>query len=197
MALKNNVGLELQADADSDGTQETGLFEFATDVQIQTQYKSSLVLNQTGDRATGALVKLLEEDGTPARRGISIDSGGGRIEHRISFREPDGGSNSWGDTSDGSDGSDATGESARRKKAVLMRYVKTGLFDSRSPATLYLGEYESRDGTNGVYEPSITCTVSDVDLTIDAESDQILDGQITLVEIASLQQATNAGRRGR
>jgi len=199
MTIKDSVGLELNADADSDGNRETGLFEFEAGVQIQRQMRTSFVLDATGDRVAGAIQGgfLGDGSGAPRRSGITLDTGGGRLEYRISFREPSGGDNPFGSVDGVKQSTDASGESARRKANVLMRYLTVGTYDSNAPAKLFLGEYESRDNTDGAYEDFIPVAIDDVDLTVTAEEEAILEGQLTLRRVGTLGAISNDGRRDR
>lgn len=182
MTLIDNATLELDAQVLTDGPtvpESAGVFEFETDVEMNYRMRTSYLLDNSLDRILGAL--QLDES-TPKRSGVTIDVGGGEMLYTLSFTESSGGTNSWGDEG-GDPKEDATGDSARRKAEVLMRYVRTGKFDSNQPARLQFGEH-NRDG--GVYEPFTNVGIKDIDITVSSESEDTIEGSITLVEVGEL-----------
>lgn len=178
MTMLDKAVLVLEADADSDGNTETAEFHFTTNVQMQKEMRTSFLLNNSLDRVLGALDRFTK--GEPKRQGVNVDVGGGRMAHNLSFEEPDGGSNQWGDG--GGAETDATGESARRKAEVLQRYLKSGTYDSASPAELRFGEYNTAQG--GAYGTFIPVAVERSQITVTAEDESSINGQISLFEVA-------------
>jgi hypothetical protein len=118
--LLDKVVLELDADITGNSTEDSGVFEIEKDLTIDHTVTVDPLLDQSGDRILGAIPNV--PDGEPNRQGITLDVGGGTNEYRIQFKAIDGGTNQWGDNT-GNDKADATGDSARRKKDVLMRYL--------------------------------------------------------------------------
>lgn len=178
MTLIDNATLELSAEINTDEKDVTGVFEMQTNVEVNQRMRTSFLLDNSLDRILGA---LQVDESTPKRSGVTIDVGGGEFTYTVTFTEPTGGTNSWGDgTNDAR--ADATGDSARRKAEVLMRYAKTGKYDSNAPAKLRFGEYNG----DGEYENFIPCAIEDIDVSVSAESEDTIEGTITLKEVGTL-----------
>lgn len=177
MTLLDKAVLELPVNFNDGRGEVIGTFEIATGVEIEEQLRTSFLLNQTADRILGA-VGAGGGGGDPDRAGVTIDVGGGTVTQRVSFTEANGGTNPWGDES-GNSATDATGADARKKKEVLSRYFKTGRFGSAKPARLKIGEYHE----DGEYENYIPVAIQQTRMTVDAEIDGSIDGQLQLVEI--------------
>lgn len=154
-----------------------GTFRFETDVEVEKQMRTQFLLENTLDRVLGAINDVIDNPEQVKRTGIYEDVGGGTMTHTLSFREADDGTNKWGGTTHG----DATGETARKKADVLFRYLKMNTYDTSSPARLQFGLYNP----NGEYENNIPCAIQDIDVTVSAEQESTIQGQITLVEVAA------------
>lgn len=179
--------LELPDSEVIDGSNGTGTFEFETDIEMTKRMRTNYLLDNSLDRILGAL--QLDES-TAKRSGITVDVGGGELTHTLTFTEPSGGTNQWGNPNTAGEKDNATGESARSKAEVLMRYVKVGKYDSLNPARLKFGEYhEASDSSNvssdGDFATQINCTISDIDITVSSEGEDTIEGSITLTEIGT------------
>lgn len=191
MTLIDNAVLELDNDITGDSTANNGVFEISSNLEVEQQVRTSFLLDNSIDRVLGALNELTGKDDSVKRSGISVDVGGGQMSYQLTFTEPTGGSNSWGDG--GSANTDATGDAARRKAEVLMRYIRTGTYGSVDPARLKFGEYNP----SGEYENFVPVAIQDVSVTVSAENEEQIEGRITLVEVGTFDPTENDNRKNK
>lgn len=145
--------LEIDADADGDGTVETGVFELAPiDEDAQEALAGHIrtgFLLQNEFAQLAALADDVLGDGEVSHKGIHVSVGGGEYAYDVNFSRPItatiDGTNlpQWGDGS-GSLPADATGSATPADyEQVFHHYLRTGLPDSRSPARFAFGQYHS------------------------------------------------------
>ena len=174
--------LTLPADVDGDGSTETGVFDLSAGIEISPRVRTGDLIGGSGSQAAAVLNYVTDTD---ARTGFNLDLGGGATVVDVSFRGFEGSTGQWGDGS-GNAAADATGENVFRQVSVLFQYLRTGTFDSRSPATLAWGEYSA----SGVYDP-LDVSPEEPQLTFAAdEQTSAFDGTITLVSTQAIADAT-------
>lgn len=194
-ALDRGV-LELTADVDDDGTQETGVFVFGGDVSLTQEIQKDFIFENT---ASG-LITLTEDLAgfdVEARKGLYLDIGGGQHVIEIEFLGWEGtNSLQWGDDS-GTFPADATGEDVFKQIQCFMRYCQLATTDSFNPATLHIGEYtdgtyQNSDGNtvNGAFDP-LDVAVSGPQNTKADDQFKDFTGTVTCLEVQRLDQSVD------
>lgn len=190
MTLQHGV-LELDADVDGDGNQETGVFEMVGDLEfgqdIIADHILSRELGNINSVLTGFSGSLKSK-----RTSFYVDLGDGVNRFNINFLGWEGvnAGHQWGDGS--SDPvADATGSSPYHQAQCLAEYLRMGEYDSRDEdARLRIGEYSdgtyAEDGSDGVYDDYIHVTVKNYSLNRVADNPVAFDGSITLEETQDL-----------
>jgi hypothetical protein len=157
--------LEIDADVDGDGTDETGVFELAPIDQDSQEALAGLVrtgflLNNEFPQLA-ALASDVLGDGETSNKGIHFNIGGGERAYDFNFQRPIDatvdGTNlpQWGDGS-GSMPSDATGSQYPSDyEQCFNEYVSVGLPDSATPARFKYGQYH----TNGALDDHLDVVV--------------------------------------
>jgi len=183
MAILKGAKLTMEADVDDDGSDETGVFDLSTGIQISPGVRTGELIGGTGS-TIGALVNDITNSGGNGRAGFNLDAGGGAATYTIEFVGFEGNVDQWGDGTSNAQ-ADASGEDVWRQLSVFQRYLDVGTYDSRNAATLEWGEFSS----GGVYSP-IAVTPEEPQLTFDAyEQSSTFDGSITFVSTRALNQA--------
>lgn len=157
---------------------------------ISDGIRTGYLLSGAGDDAIGFLLGLVGE-GESARKGFSLDAGGG--EHTIELEaqvtdgettDNDGQTLQWGSSADPTVKTEAsaTGADAVTKAQVFTNYMRvaSGGTDSFSPARFSWGEYSS----NGVLEDELNVLLEQPEFTRQGPSTYSLS--TTLVETATL-----------
>ena len=191
----NRAVLELDADVDGDGSDETGVFTMVGNLEIQEVVDPQPILDNAAGNISSVIESILNA-GEAGRRGVFVDLGAGAHVFEINFigwegAEIDGTSVQWGNTGDSGilTEADATGADATTQMQVFHRYLLAGTFDSFSPARLYVGEYA--DGTYG--SPGIYSDHAPLKVMIQtnrgvrtSENPKTFDGSIQLIEVLDL-----------
>jgi len=184
----------LEIDADFGGTlgQQTGRFEFRKATVEETVRTGYLV-----DSALSDVIGLLSEylpgdDG--ARKGITVDAGGGQHVFEVDLTSLGAEDGQWGYSNDPADldQATATGGDRVQKMHVLMRYLTVGNVDSFTPARLIYGEY-SPDGF--MPQDHLPVFLEDPNLLADRSEATVFDGSITFVETADLDQVLSGSQQ--
>lgn len=171
------------ADIDGDGNTEQGVFEFIGDLTITLTQTRNYVIETAGTSSQVSAIVGEFFDGSGSvdlgdtkRKTFAVDAGGGAHTVEIDCRAWEGSDGQWGATGDDSQVTavDATGAPADRQLFVLDRALSVATVDSRTPATLSVGEY-SQDGVYGpldvlIEQPSGVYntgrSVSDIDVSL-------------------------------
>lgn len=203
--------LELDADVDNDGTQETGVFWFVGNAEVSENIQiQPLMFTGQGSAVNAITTRSLEQVGdlidasgvyTIGRRGFTLDLGGGQHGFSVNFQgwegaqDANGNPVTWG-TSDGSY-FDATGDSPAKQKAVFFEFLRRGEYDSRAEnARFRYGEYSdgtySRDGVNTDLDDYIHVEPRVIELTRTAEDPLRYSGHLEMREIAKWDEVIDA-----
>lgn len=179
--------LTIQADADGDGSAETGVFEMAGNLEVTPSIRTGYIIGGRGS-TFNAVISNLVADGESKRQGFFLDLGGGARAIEINFRgwkgaiDENGNNLQWGnDSSQTKTQASATGQDPLTQIDVLMRYLTVGEIDSRNPATLEYGEYSS----SGLYS-SLGVVIEGPTMTRAAEDGSWFDGSMTCIEAADV-----------
>jgi len=201
MPAQDYAELTLEADADGDGSTETGVFVMAGNLSVQPGIRTGFILGGQGSRINNLIGEYIEQtdEGEVSelsqRRAFYADAGGG--EHIIEIEgrswegaiyDESGEPAQWGNTSSETRSqASATGQPPQTQMDVLMRYLTVGSFDSRSPATFEYGEYSSE----GLYSP-IDVVLEGPRIKRAADEGEWIDFSMTLIAAASLEDAVDA-----
>ncbi|GAB6863216.1 hypothetical protein ACFR97_10280 [Haloplanus litoreus] len=177
----------LEIDADFGGSlgQQTGRFEFRKATVEETVRTGYLVDSALSD-VIGLLSEYLPTD-DGARKGITIDAGGGQHVFEVDITSLGAEDGQWGYSNDETvlDQATATGGDRVQKMHVLMRYLTIGSVDSFTPARLIYGEY----APGGVMpQDHLPVFLEDPNILADRETATSFDGSITFVETTALDQ---------
>ena len=198
--------LTLEADPDGDGNTETGVFVLAGNLEVTPSIRTGFV-GRGGDQINAVFKTLIDEYGGDSgtnlgpenRKGAALDVGGGEQAIDVQFRGWDGAKDSdgnylqWGnDPTQTVTQASATGALAETQIEVLMRYITTGTFDSRSPATLEYGQHY--DG--GLYEPQ-DVIFEGPEATTSFEDPTSFSGRMTLIAVQDVSGYLDALQRGK
>lgn len=192
MTLQRGV-LELTADVDGDGNQETGEFHLVGDVSISQEVQKDFIFDNTASGLV-SLVADLEGFELESRKGLYLDIGAGAHVHEIEFRGWEGATDGNGDAVPWGDGSgtfpaDATQDDPLRQLQCFNRYLQLSTTDSFNPATLHVGEYsDGTHGDGGAFDP-LNVAVQGPRNTRTAEDYSTFDGTFTAIEVLTLDQA--------
>lgn len=140
MATQDYPIFEITATFPSVG-QRTGRFEFKK-ATIEAGIETGYLVDDGFSDIAGILADLAgSEDGS--RRGITVDTGGGRHVNEVDFTLRTGDDGQWGYSADTNtlDEATASGGDRLQKIQVFNRYLMFASPDSFTPATLELGEY--------------------------------------------------------
>jgi hypothetical protein len=188
MALKH-AELQVSADADGDGQLEDAVFEMH-DIEVTHSVRTGFLVGGRGSTVNNAIANLTSAGESNSKQFFLKGSGVRTVE--LSFRNWKGATGQWGNTGDSSKltQTDATGADAISQLDVFFRYLTTGSIDSNNPATLSYGEYSD----TGLYSP-LEVVIESPNLTRSAEDGNWIDGSLTLIEAADIQQVYEAAAR--
>lgn len=189
MSEKTTLELEIDADPDEDGNQETGKFEISGNAQVSEQVDIDYQIGGAAD-TTNAIVQEYIDGKKHRRRGIYFDLGAGAHIFEIQFQGWDGSSNQWGDGS-GNLPNDATGETPITQMQVFQQYLRTGTTDSLNPARLKFGQYHG----SGALDDVVYVAVQGPRNVHAAEDYSTFDGTIQCFEVEKLDLAIDALER--
>lgn len=199
MPALNRAVLTIEADADGDGTAETGVFEMGGNLTVRPQIRTGFLIEDRGSTINSVIASWVDDYGaadgeTSKRRGFYVDLGGGQFTWDIEFRgwegsvDDEGNSLQWGDDPAPSrTQTSATGEPPMTQISVLMRYINNAEIDSRGPATLEVAEFS----TNGLYDP-LDVILEGPQTTARASEPDGFDGRMTCIHAADLNDAYDA-----
>lgn len=203
MSQMNYAVLELEADADHDGTRETGVFYLVGNLEIQQNIDIDHLIGGIGSNINSIITSRTEA--SPKRAGYYLDLGGGSHTFKVNFIGWEGaqadlngdgdaeqfqwgdGSGIWSDASaGGSNGADATGGDPTRQVNLLAEYLRSGEFDSRAKhGKLRWGEYRDgkyHDSAGSAPDDYLHVVILDARLTRSSEAPVRFDGSMTMVE---------------
>lgn len=196
--------LEIEADVDKDGTKETGVFEMLGDVEVTEGIRTGYLIGGKGSQAFGVLSTIgdiVHGQGSPKRKGIHLDLGGGQHMFQISFRgwegaiDPDGNALQWGDGS-GSMPADATQSDPTTQVNCFMNYLRIGEIDSLRPARLTFGEYSPTGTiTNDETDNHLSVVIEQPTLTRTAGQPNTYEGTLTVIETVTIDDVLDAALR--
>jgi hypothetical protein len=177
----------LEIDADFGGSlgQKTGRFEFRKST-VEETVRTGYLVDSALSNVIGLLSEYLPAD-EGARKGITLDAGGGQHVFEIDLTSLGAEDGQWGYSNDPADldQATATGGDRVQKMHVLMRYLTVASVDSFTPARLIYGEY----ATNGFMpQDHLPVFLEDPNILADREQATTFDGSLTLVETADLEQ---------
>lgn len=186
--------LTLTGDPDGDGTDETGTFVLAGDLEVTPSIRTGYIAGGQQSQINSIVANLVD-DGETQNNQFFVDAGAGAHSVQIQFigwsgaRKADGTPLQWGDsgTPDQLTATDATGSDPISQICVLMQYLLTGTIDSRNPATLEWGEWAE----DGLYDP-LDVVLEGPELTKAAEDGSSFTGTLTLIAAADIRQAYDA-----
>jgi len=193
--------LTIEADADNDGVDETGVFEMAGNLMVRPKIRTGFILSGTGSTVNSVIAGFLNDEADRStepskRRGFYLDLGGGQwtvdIEFRgwVGSRDADGVPLQWGDDASPSrTQTSATGQGPQTQIDVLMRYINVGQIDSRNLATLEYGEHTSDPDT--LYEP-VDVVLEGPQASTKAQKSDGYDGRMTCIAAASFDEPWDA-----
>lgn len=193
MAALNRGVLELTADVDDDGSEETGVFELVGDIAVTEEVQKDYWFDNT---ASGLINLTSEIDGfeIEARKGFFLDVGAGAHIFEIQFigwqgaTDSDGNAVKWGDGS-GSFPADATQDEPLKQLQCFNKYLQLSTTDSRNPATLYIGEYaDGTHGQDGAFDPLKVAIQGPSNSHDSAEEFIEFSGTFTALEVLELTQ---------
>lgn len=199
MAALDRGVLELTADVDDDGTQETGAFHLVGNVSITQEVQKDYLMENTASGLISFVSDIAGFD-IEKRKGIYADIGAGAHIFEIEFIGWDGATDGNGDPVPWGDGSntypaDATQEGPLRQLQCFNRYLQLSTTDSRNPATLHVGEYtDGSYGDDGEFAP-LKVAVQGPRNTHSAEDFSSFDGTFTALEVLQLDQAIDLVER--
>lgn len=200
MAALQRAKLTINADVDGDGSDETGVFEMAGDLQVVPSLRTGYLIGGRGS-TVNAIISSTVADGENKRKGFFLDLGGGAHVVEIQFKGWDGAkytdSNgnvqtaTWGDTSKAvGSKANATGEGPVAQMDVLMKYLSVAEIDSRDTATLEYGEYSSP----GRYDP-ISVVIEGPSFQKTAMEEKEFTGSLTCIAAQDITEAADATLR--
>jgi hypothetical protein len=167
---------------DGDGQKETGRFVFES-VDVEESIRTGYLVNSGLDDALAVLYDLVG-DGESKRKGISIDGGGGQHVFELDLMTWTGESNQWGRTDDATvlDETSATGADHLTKMNIFQNYLRVGQTDSFTPGRFQYGQYHP----DGLLDDHLEVAIESPTFVNDRENASIVDGSLTVVEIAGL-----------
>lgn len=186
MTTLNKAVLEITADPDNDGSEETGTFEMVGNATVGEEVQVDYQLGGAGDTVNSIVQEYLF-DKQHRRRGVFLDLGAGSHIFEIDFNgwegavDQDGNPLKWGDGS-GSLPADATGEDPLTQMQIFNQYLRTGTTDSLNPATLKIGQYHP----DGALDDKLDVAVQGPKHVHAAEDYSTFDGTVTCVEVERL-----------
>lgn len=181
----------LEIDADFGDGQVTGIFHVVNATVEETTRTGYLV--DSGLSTTLALFNSLTEDGASNRKGVKFGAGGGQHVFEIDLSTWTGSTNQWGSTSDDTvvSESSATGADRITQMNIFQNYLRVASTDSFTPARLQYGQYDP----DGVLEDHLKVAIESPTFVVDRETSSVVEGSITLVEVADLTQTQDAQQR--
>jgi hypothetical protein len=189
-------------DVDGDGTDESGEFHMAGDLEIAPAIRTGFLIGGRGSQVNNILARAAGA-GESSQGGFFLDLGAGARTVSVKFsswkgaRDSDGNPLQWGNegADDAPTKADATGADAITQIDVLMQYLAVGRVDSSSPATLHYGEHHTTsvhpDGEDGLYDP-LNVVIETPDLTRPTGEGNSFSGEITFVEAAAIEEVHDA-----
>lgn len=201
MAALDRGVLELTADVDDDGTQETGAFHLVGNVSITQEVQKDYWFENTASGLV-SLVSDISSLELEQRKGLYLDVGAGAHIFEIEFigwdgaTDGDGNPVPWGDGS-GTFPADATQDEPLRQLQCFNRYLQLSTTDSFNPATLHLGEYsDGTYGSNGAFDP-LKVAIQGPRNSKAYEQFSSFDGTFTAIEVLQADQAIDLITRGK
>lgn len=195
MAPLQRAKLEIDADVDGDGADESGVFEMVGNLSITPGLRTGYLVGGRGSTILSIIANQANL-GESKRRQFFVEAGGGAHSIEINFRgwkgavDENGNAVQWGNTGSGGTVADATGEDPISQIDVLMQYLLVGEIDSRNPATLKYGEYSNQ----GRYSP-LDVVVEGPQFTRAAEDGSWFDGSMVLISAADLNELWDAAEQ--
>lgn len=189
-------------DVDGDGSDESGEFHMAGDLEIAPKKRTGFLIGGRGSQVNNILSQAVG-NGESSQGGFYLDLGAGARVISVKFSSWNGAQDSngnplqWGNegTADAPTQADATAASAITQIDVLMQYLAVGRVDSSSPATLHYGEHHDTsvhpDGEDGLYDP-LDVVIESPDLSRPTGEGDSFSGEITFVEAAAVQDVIDA-----
>lgn len=198
MTLEHAV-LELDADVDQDGVQETGVFEFVGDLELNQRTVVDHLITSRGSMLNSIVTSLPgwlgANDVRQKRAGFYIDLGGGAHTFEANARgwQPSQtGLYTWGDPNEAKGSkANATDQDPWTQMHCLNEYIRQGEHDSRDEkARLRVGEYSdgtyAADGSTGLYDDWLHVTVNNFNFNRNADDPLAFDVSISLAETEDL-----------
>lgn len=185
------------ADVDGDGSEEVGVFEFIGDLTITVKQTRSYLIETAGTASQVSAVIGEYFDSSPSvdagetkRKTFAVDAGGGAHQVEIDARAWSGSDGQWGNTGDDSQvtATDSTGADADRQLFTLDRYLSVATVDSRTPATLEVGEYSE----SGLYGPLDVLVEQPSGVFNPEQSTSTIDESLVCTETINLGNAVDA-----
>lgn len=190
VTLLKKAILEVEADVDGDGSEETGEFHMTDDVEIVPGQRTGFLLDNRGSTVNSVLANTAGA-GESNREGIYLDLGGGVRSVEVTFKSWTGSNEQWGDTGDSSTltQADATGAQALTQLEVLMQYLATAEIDSRGAATLSYGQHHA----DGLYDP-LDVVVESPTGTRSSEESSTFTGTLTFLSVQELDETLDGAQ---
>jgi len=185
------------ADLDGDGSPEQATFEFIGDLTITISQSKNYVIETAGtaSQVSAAIGEYFDTGGSVGlgdtkRKTFAVDAGGGAHQVEIDAVAWSGSPGQWGATGDDSQVTavDATGAPADRQLFVLDRALSVATVDSRTPATLEVGEYSQ----DGLYAPLDVLVEQPSGVFNPEQSTSTIDESLVCVETLDLGTAVDA-----
>lgn len=199
MAALDRGVLELTADVDGDGGDETGAFHLVGNVSISQEIQKDYLVDNTSPNLVQA-TNIIPGVDVINRQGAYEDVGAGQHIFEIEFIGWDGATDGNGDPVPWGDGSgtfpaDATQDEPFRQLQCFNRYLQLSQPDSFDPATLHIGEYsDGTHGDDGAFAP-LNVTVQGPRGTHTAEDFSTFSGTFTALEVVKLDQPIDLAER--
>jgi len=184
MATQDFPVLKLTADFGGDLGTKTGKFCFKkATVSFRTQVDP--LLDGAFDRAAGAGaegIDIVTGGATAARRGVTVDVGGGQQLIEIDAEVRVGEDGQWGYSADPDtlNLATATGGDRIQKAEVLSNYIRFGIYDSKQPARLRYGEVAPGGAAR---RDSLPVTIRNPDALIPRDQASAFDQSIVLATV--------------
>lgn len=211
MTVLDRAILQIDADVDDDGTDETGEFHFLGNAVVNEEVQEDYLIGGTGSNVNAVIDAVLDAAGVTQfgdgwNKGFFFNLGGGSHIFTIQFDSWEGAVDSngtalpWGDTEE-SQGTieNGTGQDPLFQMQVFQNYIRRASADSIAPATLHIGEYT--DGTPsaasgaGVFSNPLDVAIPGTNGIHAAEDYKSFSGTITCVEIFKLTNPLDAYNR--
>lgn len=204
--------LEIDADVSGTGTRNEGVFHMWGEADIVETIRTGYILAGFGSQGYGiftSLADLLTGGGTPKRKGVHLDLGGGQHAFEITFQGWEGAKDTAGNNLQwGSSATEdavtengvvvsATGQDPITQMQCFMNYLRVGQTDSRRPARFTWGEYSSGGLIpNSNADNHLEVAIESPRLGQAARSPQgSFDGSLTLVETVDITSVWDAFTR--